>query len=585
MRFNNKKNKKKAQAKIITTVLLILLVLGSVVLIFNMIKLVLENRERDIDQNFRSFVSDIFEGEEEPDEGPDPLNLANYEDVIFVDNQNINCNDDTRESGLNSETPFCNIQSAVDSGLLPGDIVYVREGTYNEGVLIHVSGQEEDYITIKAYPDEEAIIEPGFSGSEYVWEDLGNGKYSTIVDNLYTPDTIRLIEKDGYGITRVNTLDELDNPDIDPVMQGFGPYNLFYFDGATNELTVKLYSITTDDLYIADSYRRVLIVSPYIEFNGFTVQYGYDGIKPTWTIDYSVFDNHAYYARIINNNIKHIAGQGILSSEEGLLIEGNHMSYFGEPLEYNPQVSGQLKKNNKDHAIYFSGVDGIIKNNSMEKCYNTCMHPWASDRTYPRNTVIEKNIIKEGVSISGTNNIMKNNIIYNFLSIWEDDGLKFYNNLISLDSSQYVRTGYLPNSNLEFKNNIVLGGGGPCMETWLTELGSADFSNNLYFDCNHYGIGEGVNRGVYNNFNDYWSAMQIQGLESGSFYADPMLDSEFKPILNSPAVNEGADLTGIVDFDFEGNPRPFGLGWDIGPYEYDGSGSIPTLSFLGKNFK
>jgi hypothetical protein len=36
---------------------------------------------------------------------------------------------------------------------------------------------------------------------------------------------------------------------------------------------------------------------------------------------------------------------------------------------------------------------------------------------------------------------------------------------------------------------------------------------------------------------------------------------------NSPAIDSGANLAGIVDYDIEGNVRPRGSGWDIGAYE------------------
>lgn len=65
------------------------------------------------------------------------------------------------------------------------------------------------------------------------------------------------------------------------------------------------------------------------------------------------------------------------------------------------------------------------------------------------------------------------------------------------------------------------------------------------------------------------------GQEPNGFNADPLiaggdpLDPSFYKLQpNSPAIDAGADV-GVIE-DFDGNPRPQGAGYDIGAYEYTG---------------
>ncbi|THU39640.1 hypothetical protein FAM09_14175 [Niastella caeni] len=54
--------------------------------------------------------------------------------------------------------PLRNINTAL-SKVLPGDTVFVRNGTYAEKIVFPKSGRLDKYITLKAYPGEKAIID------------------------------------------------------------------------------------------------------------------------------------------------------------------------------------------------------------------------------------------------------------------------------------------------------------------------------------------------------------------------------------------------------------------------------------------
>ncbi len=81
---------------------------------------------------------------------------------------------------------------------------------------------------------------------------------------------------------------------------------------------------------------------------------------------------------------------------------------------------------------------------------------------------------------------------------------------------------------------------------------------------------------------------------TGEWTSDPMFADasarDYTLQSNSPAIDAGVDVTGIVDDDIDGRPRPIGLAWDIGCYESalvgfwkfdDGSGLVATNETSG----
>jgi len=55
------------------------------------------------------------------------------------------------------DRPWQTIQKAADTAG-PGDVIYVRGGTYNEQVTIMRSGQENAFVTFENYKDETPVI-------------------------------------------------------------------------------------------------------------------------------------------------------------------------------------------------------------------------------------------------------------------------------------------------------------------------------------------------------------------------------------------------------------------------------------------
>jgi hypothetical protein len=109
----------------------------------------------------------------------DPLGFANGQSSLFVDIGNPKCSDSYgRNVAFDPNTPWCNVEPAVtNADLQPGDTIYVRRGTYrvlmrgdnpytapSDNCLIvpNASGTSKHPITIKAYDDEDVLIDGRF---------------------------------------------------------------------------------------------------------------------------------------------------------------------------------------------------------------------------------------------------------------------------------------------------------------------------------------------------------------------------------------------------------------------------------------
>ena len=91
--------------------------------------------------------------------------------------------------------PFLTIQKAA-SVATAGDVVYIREGTYNEKVICYNSGTADAYITYRNYPGETAVIDgDGISV-------VGNGRslFDTYAKSYIIIDGLNVINSGYFGI-------------------------------------------------------------------------------------------------------------------------------------------------------------------------------------------------------------------------------------------------------------------------------------------------------------------------------------------------------------------------------------------------
>ena len=84
------------------------------------------------------------------------------------------------------------------------------------------------------------------------------------------------------------------------------------------------------------------------------------------------------------------------------------------------------------------------------------------------------------------------------------------------------------------------------------------FSNNIYTD----------------NQNSLRNASEFFETNLNNLFVD-YANGDYHLAEGSPAINAGADLSGMVDEDLDGMSRPQFGAWDVGPYEYTGANPPP----------
>jgi hypothetical protein len=107
--------------------------------------------------------------------------------TLYVSLEGNNAND----GSLNA--PFRTIQQAVNKAK-PGDVIYVRGGTYSEYVVISASGTAGAPIILSSYPGEEAILD---GGSSIALRSSGVVAYWTI-QNMTIKSTNRYTTRFGW---------------------------------------------------------------------------------------------------------------------------------------------------------------------------------------------------------------------------------------------------------------------------------------------------------------------------------------------------------------------------------------------------
>jgi len=349
--------------------------------------------------------------------GIDPVNvltaeLQSEEFVIaannyYVDNNRADASDNNPGT---EEEPWRSIQHAADVAQ-PGDTIYVKAGTYDERVVVQVSGTSESKITFQALPRRNVLMQ-GFylNGANYIhiegfritnsltgWTESSgffvDGDWIDIVDNeLFEIKDVAILASWGEDPpTNVYVADNrIYSAQMGIVIQGEG------WIVENNDVERLFRYIDTDCDYLRFFGDNHIIRGNYFHGTNF------NEVGSAHVDCFQIFDNNGEWAHniLVEGNICHDFHQGFMGSAnyyhniDHITFRNNvfaHGGAWGICVENIPYVTVE---NNTFYDIYYHGVGfrddshhNVVVNNifsNMETSY------WASD----------------GASLSGDNNII-----------------------------------------------------------------------------------------------------------------------------------------------------------------------------------
>jgi hypothetical protein len=429
-------------------------------------------------------------------------------------------------NGLSTTTPFRTIGHAV--GLVgAGDSIDVRGGTYVESIVIRRSGAVNAWIQLRAYPGEAPLLRStGSAPTIYFYhpdcdEDvIGSGSGNVDCHPMYWSIQGLAVQgspnggDDGYVV-------KIDTPQVK--LQG-------------NRLCCSKVDIvklvrTANDVEIRSNeiWQDAAIVTPGANAQGIDIV-GADRTHVSANFVHDVPDI-GIYAK---------------GNSRNTLIERNRLINIGGADNGNALMLGQSTDSDRLADGNYETYDGIVRNNIVVGSTYACL-----------------------ATSSSSNARFYNNSCYDTARIGQAS--------IYLSNESEVGT---TGTGLVFVNNILYGNAARP----VVKIGSdamSDYST-LVFARNLYYIAGGSPQFYSSDFFDpigfaQWQTnfQQLTGHAETGFVANPQFvtTTGATPLTiaaGSPAVDAGDTATTWVPDDYTGRPRPVGVAFDIGAFEFAG---------------
>lgn len=485
----------------------------------------------------------------------------------FVDNANGN----DLNNGTSLATAWKTIKKACNAAT-PNSIVQIKAGTYNENVVVNVSGTAGNPITFKNYNNDTVIIDgTGTSGTTLLT--IKNKQYLNF-ENLTLQN---LTKNNAQGIL------------VESAASTTTPVTTLLF----KNITVRNINWNSSRTKTPGSNNNA---QPFIAYGR--------GTTADRAITNLVIDSCTFY-----NNIT--------GYSESLSLDGNIDGFT---------IKNCLVHDNVNIGIYAGGNygecsvpaldhtrDGTIENNT---CYNNVAFYATSGGIYAdgsKNVVIRRNICYGngyGVEIGCEENGTTENItlIDNLIYANDDAGIAVGG--YTTETTGQVLGCTIRNNTL-FENDNGQNGSG---ELYITKASNCSFENNVLY-ANSQEIlmslenispqtGNVFNYNCWyspsgnpNNITVQWRATQYSSFSSyktgasqdaNSLYGNPRLTNpvlpnpNLYPLSGSPCINAGDPSTVLVtgETDYAGHARVVGI-IDIGAYESDSAATVISKAVQG----
>ena len=429
-------------------------------------------------------------------------------------------------------SPFLTIQKAANVAVA-GCTIYVKAGTYNEKVTIQKSGSEEKWITFSAAPG--TIIDGANISNPIDWDGLiviKNSKFIKVsgfkVQNS-TKSGIVVIGSANGGMKWSHIT--LEN-------------NHTY---KTNSSGIQAYGGGDNLIVDGNDIERAA--------NGGADYWSQECLSVAYDID---------IVEVMNNTVH----DGTMNGYRG----------GGEGIDLKDGISNALVHHNHVFNIVSVGIyiDAYARHNYNIQVYNNIVHDinrnWGQGLTAgcEHGGILENISFYNNIVYHCNYNGFYSELAYNSSTIRNINVVNnvFFNNGVTsqylLAGGIYIKPIYGGMSNIRVANNIVSDNYSfqIAIGNWNTIPGLV-VENNLIYPFRNNTNGQCV------------ETKGINYIEASPLFVDAS-NADFHLKSGSPAINSGSSID-APNFDFDGNHRPIGRGYDIGAYEY-GSSTCPALT-------
>jgi hypothetical protein len=435
--------------------------------------------------------------------------------------------------------PWQTVQFAVDHAH-SGDVIYVRAGTYNEALKLSIAGQSGSLITLTSYNSESVTINgganPAITGTASYWSVKGLTLISA------SDRTVRVNASGWY----------LGNNKITGPVYFWGSYNtveLNEIDGSKH--TGNENGLMDDSI---NSHHNVFRHNTIHDFNE-------RGIWTQWRTHDNTIEYNTVY-NILGSNGMCIDLDGAYNVEYRHVVRGNTVrNCTNTGIELENVFDSVVERN----VVTGAGLEGIqiITYTPCEVGGESGQYGNASDcRGVNTNIMVSQNVLY------GNGNVGQ-------IVSYQSAGVKVYNNTIYAGKSSGL---YLNNDtnyahDWEVVGNIFMNN--PRSEISVVNTASLTRDEyNLFYHTVSNKAYQARSTNTYLTLAEYQSktGKGDHSKETNPLFADAA-SYNFHLTSASPAIDASTNVGETIDF--EGNPRPFGAGYDMGAYEYNSSSS-PT---------